>query len=382
MPIRSRGCRAAAATATVVASLLLAGLAMEGVLRLTSRPAQEPAVPATAAHEPAAPTAAHDPAAPATAAHEPAAPATAEGRPEKITVPDPELAWAFRPSAEGRFTEGALPTDVTTNSLGLRSPELEDEGGGTRVLVLGDSYGFGWGVAEGDAFPRILESRLRQRHPEADVAVINACLPGYGLYQQRAMLERVLNGTVVDVVVTTYSLANDPVDDLRIARFAPDRLLEYTPELGERNRFVQWLVGHSKLAGLVDVRLSPLRFKAANASARAVEISERCMRELLETCSNHGLRVLQVEVPQRWQTKGQAGSWLLAASSGRARAMRRRVASDFGVISIDCAPCLKRVESETGGAYIPNDAHWTRLGHEAVADTILAALPEEWFAPE
>lgn len=52
-----------------------------------------------------------------------------------------------------------------------------------RVVVLGDSVPFGWGVGEDDPFPRRLEALLQQR-PRRDgkrYEVVNAGSPGWGL---------------------------------------------------------------------------------------------------------------------------------------------------------------------------------------------------------
>ncbi|MFH1502177.1 MAG: GDSL-type esterase/lipase family protein [Candidatus Eisenbacteria bacterium] len=358
---QSRAVTALKGTVLVLVSLLVMALVLEGVLRLLDR-VRAPAVPVP---------------------QEAAAPEEDGDEEVGLTVPDPLLAWSFRPSAEGTFKRGAHPTQVVTNELGLRSPSVAALGdSGVRILVLGDSYGFGWGVDESDCFPRLLESKLRERHPGAGVAVINASAPGYGLYQQTAMFEKVRETVEVDVVVSTYSLANDPLDDLRILRFAPDRLLKYSPQLVEKNGVVRWFIRHSALVRLVDHRTSGLQFKMVNTSSEATEASELCMRALFSTLGDHGIRVVQVQIPQRWEVKDRAGADLLKASTKPVREMRERVASEFGVLSVDAARALLDLEESTGDAYLSNDAHWTPAGHDAVAEVILDALPPDWFIAE
>ncbi len=51
---------------------------------------------------------------------------------------------------------------VSTNSLGIRGKEisLEKPQDTYRILLLGDSMTFGWGVNEGETFAKILETNL------------------------------------------------------------------------------------------------------------------------------------------------------------------------------------------------------------------------------
>ena len=64
---------------------------------------------------------------------------------------------------------------VSTNSIGLRSPEIRSKKPEIRIVCLGDSVTFGWGVAEEDSYPRLLENILAQEG--YDVEVINAGVP-------------------------------------------------------------------------------------------------------------------------------------------------------------------------------------------------------------
>src|SRR5262249_3795665 len=53
---------------------------------------------------------------------------------------------------------------VHSNALGLRNPEvsLDRTSGSYRIVALGDSHTFGFGVPEEQSYPRLLENRLRQ----------------------------------------------------------------------------------------------------------------------------------------------------------------------------------------------------------------------------
>ena len=86
--------------------------------------------------------------------------------------PDPELAWIFPPLSEGSVWSGAQRTEVRTDHLGLRNPRARTgRDPDKRIIVLGDSYAFGWGVQEDAAFPRQLERMVQERYPGIEVSV-------------------------------------------------------------------------------------------------------------------------------------------------------------------------------------------------------------------
>jgi len=60
---------------------------------------------------------------------------------------------------------------VSTNQYGMRGPDFELEPSGTRILCLGDSVTFGWGVTYEQSYPALLAQKL-------GVEVINAGVPG------------------------------------------------------------------------------------------------------------------------------------------------------------------------------------------------------------
>lgn len=67
---------------------------------------------------------------------------------------------------------------LKTNELGLRdSPVRED--GARRILAIGDSCTYGWGVAQRHAYPQVLQTLLDRRFRPRRYRVINAGVPGF-----------------------------------------------------------------------------------------------------------------------------------------------------------------------------------------------------------
>ena len=85
--------------------------------------------------------------------------------------------------------------EITTNSLGLRGPELGPKDG-YRVLCVGESVTFGWGVAADESYPALLAEEL-------GVEVVNAGIPAMRPTQMVRWLERYTKTIQPDLVLFT-----------------------------------------------------------------------------------------------------------------------------------------------------------------------------------
>lgn len=76
------------------------------------------------------------------------------------------------------------------NRWGYRGPVLgRKQAGETRIVMLGGSTLFGYGVSWHEAIPALLEAHLRERHPGAPVSVVNLGFNNEGSYAFDATLD-------------------------------------------------------------------------------------------------------------------------------------------------------------------------------------------------
>ena len=98
--------------------------------------------------------------------------------------------------------------EVSTNSLGLRGSELEPKSN-YRILCLGESVTFGWGVKNAETYPSQLQKRL-------GVEVINAGIPAMKPSHMAKWLQRHGPTIGADLVLFTVRpnwMAPDPWED-------------------------------------------------------------------------------------------------------------------------------------------------------------------------
>lgn len=121
----------------------------------------------------------------------------------------PGLVYELAPSKRS-FARGAM---VETNAYGMRDrePLPEDTAGLYRIVVLGDSFTFGQGVGENEAYPNVLESLLNQAPEPTQRAydVLNLGVSGYTTQDESLLLEHRGMKWSPRLVIIGYVL-NDP----------------------------------------------------------------------------------------------------------------------------------------------------------------------------
>ncbi len=112
------------------------------------------------------------------------------------------LVYDLLPGARGRFLGKAF----TINSLGMRDRErqIRKEPGTFRILVLGDSHTFGWGVEQDEPYPAVLEGLLNEAGAGCRFEVWNLGVPGYNAVMEVERFATVADAWAPDLVVINY----------------------------------------------------------------------------------------------------------------------------------------------------------------------------------
>lgn len=119
----------------------------------------------------------------------------------------PGLAFELSPNRQKKFEK----VWVRTNNFGMRDTEpvpLDDDSV-FRIVVLGDSFTFGYRVTGEETYPSVLEARLNQGYDEKQFDVLNMGVSGYNTQDEALVLEHKGLAWKPDLIILGYVL-NDP----------------------------------------------------------------------------------------------------------------------------------------------------------------------------
>lgn len=104
----------------------------------------------------------------------------------EVYQPDPKLFWRLKPNQDCLTKVGRKP--VRVNAHGTRGPEFNESKppGTIRILSLGDSRTFGWGLAEAETYSAMLGQILQSRLGDAaQIEIINAGVNAWSFAQMK-----------------------------------------------------------------------------------------------------------------------------------------------------------------------------------------------------
>lgn len=309
----------------------------------------------------------------------------------EIYEPHPQLYWRLKPNQDCFTKVDRQPVHI--NSQGTRGPEfsIEKPPGTFRILSLGDSRTFGWGVADEGTYSRKLEQLLKDFQRENGqapifntpgrierVEVINAGVNAWSYSQMAVYFREFGLRYQPDVVVlgeanlwTQFSEKNDPefvrkflwrvrLKNL-LRRFA---IYHYVVEVKLRDFYER----HRTKFIPVDPQHDAL-FQAQQQSDPDA-VFRNAIAELCRTARSNGLQPVLLFLPRLEELTGTNKSPGLRA--------KQAVSAAFGVPLCDVTPGLL---AEGNALYLDADpVHFNRRGNEVVAQRLFETVTNQ-FAP-
>jgi lysophospholipase L1-like esterase len=308
----------------------------------------------------------------------------------------PSLGWIGVPGYTARFRHDDFDVVIENDERGFRRAAVPFDGpdAAPRWAFLGDSFTWGWGVAQGEVFTDRLQQRLGSR-----ARILNYGVTAYGTGQERLLLEDVVLRDHPDEVVVMF-FDNDPMDSvypkkgrrpyyaLEDGRLRLHNRPVARPLVGPVDRLAQ----HSVVLSLVRQQLKRLedRFEVEGRQATAPEdweVVAALLAEMQEVAAaaRPPARLRVVYVPKSCDVLAAAGAptptaGICAGPPAESRARLAAICAGRGIPLLDLSEAFAaawraRRDAGTSGEpyYFAHDGHWTALGHELAAERILAA---------
>lgn len=294
---------------------------------------------------------------------------------------DPSLGWSHIPNAKGLFKAFGSRTSVSINSNGFRDQErsYDRDQSRYRIVALGDSMVWGYGVEQERVFTAVLERR------RPGLEVINLGVSGYGTDQELILLHQEAWRYRPDLIMLVF-VENDFQTNVRrsvylvyqkpVFEFSTDGALRLTntpvPRPQAWQRAASALVRHSFLGNLFASAYYRFTVKRRPASLDAGASGER--RPFPQDAEERITAALLLEIQRTAQRAGS--EFLLVLDRMGLRGDERE---DFFRSRNVRVLNLNSVfpEGETKELYLPDGVHWSALGHEKVADRLLKYLEDE-----
>jgi lysophospholipase L1-like esterase len=264
---------------------------------------------------------------------------------------NPAIGHEHRPGAHAHL----MGADVTINSRGLRDREItaEKREGVKRIVMLGDSLVFGWGVAQDKTMSVLLEQALNEGS-YGPAEVINTGVGNYNTAMEVAFfLERGAD-LKPDTVVLNYFINDaEPTPTYVPASWIARHSYGYVVLGGGWDRFKRLILGgpdwRSAYAGLYADGAPG--WAAARAS----------IGRLAEYCRAHGIRLVLANIPELHELN----PYPFETVNAKVRAL----ASDNGIEYVDLLPALRNDDAASLWVTVP-DPHPNAKAHALIARSL------------
>jgi len=285
---------------------------------------------------------------------------------------------------------------VRINSRGLRGPEvdLKKSPGTYRVLNLGDSVVFGWGVRYEDTYGCQLQELLNQRYGGEPVTyeIVNAGVPRWNMHNVLAYLEAEGLDYQPDLILLNFTTVND-VYGGSSTEVSSEPLLDWLrdhtyswPFLSVQYHLLEARLGQRDAIPVLNPPSEAMAYFPTREDDPQWDVVWEPIRDMATLAAEHGSEFLLIVLPTAFQVQHVAYSDVpQQVLGGRGR--------EDGVVVLDLLPVFREACQEVPaaescgpeGRYLWADMwmHPSALGHRLVAERLLDELEGRgWLGAE
>lgn len=312
---------------------------------------------------------------------------------ERLNTWDEELGIRHIPGTATHLVRPEFSTEVVINSKGLRDVEHSyDKPSGTRrILCLGDSFTFGFGVERHEAFPSLLEDLLNTDKHADGWEVINAGVCGHGTAHQLAYFETEGYRYAPELILLCICPINDFKNnvDSGLYTVGDEGLTRHRKVLTCRQkarRLTQHVPGYSTIFGnshlvaflkhriiLLTHRLNHPEKRDPGekpaASRKADVLTRRLLLSLRDSCAGQNCSLAAMVVPP------------LDGSDPPERVTELvKWIKSQGILYVDLGPSFQEARRQGVNTCFAINRHWNKAGHELAAERVHDFLTDKYLS--
>jgi lysophospholipase L1-like esterase len=300
---------------------------------------------------------------------------------------DARYGWAHIPGISGTFQSYGIDSSVTINAKGFRGPEVEyaRDPQRQRILVLGDSYVWGYGVNQEEIFTE----QLKQARP--DVEVVSLGVSGYSTDQELLLYRDEGHKYKADLVMIVVC-DNDPLGNILTEQYViygkpvfqlkdQGLLLSNQPVA----RTALWKRALAQLASrsyLLNTAKNYLYAQTVGTAAPAAQ-NPQAEGRAGAVPTNRGkfprtreaeitVRLL-LELRQAISALQDEGKLLVVFVDGM-EGISRDMAAYLAPHDISCLDLGEYIDIKDKSLHLADDFHWNAVGHKRVAEILVQNL--------
>lgn len=320
-----------------------------------------------------------------------------------------DIVYELKPDSKVTMREDRKPVHYSINSLGFRDDEMQKEKNENqfRILAVGDSVTFGFGIEAEDRYTDKLEEMLNnQLRGTTQYQVINTGVGGWSLYNEAAFLKSRGMELEPDLVIVgfCYNDVNEPGQDFETHTFErlgdlpwgifpnPEQAYAFNrwkirpDKIGFEAVFLTYALRYSAFISWLQLRidyaLHPERYENLRpfdyqisllSNSETVEWNwlKKQFREMKSTCEKAGVPCMVIIFPVSYQVDDPPGK------SDRPVKLLTEFLEEEGFYVYNPIPVLKR-HSESELYISEHDyTHLNPYAHNILAENLLKQL-KEW----